>query len=256
MAARRAKGTRAPRLPAAALVAMAALAGTATPALAQGADDGWHWVVAPYVWGINTRIDAGFSSAPGGQPTFDGILDNFDGGFQLHAEGRSGEWGGFGDFTYLGLSDTRERPAFTTETDFDTRLLELAAFWHPGGDPDGGLDLFGGLRYASFDFTARLFPTNPQLPVFDEHSAKSYSDLMLGARYTWAWSDRWALTLRGDGSWGQTDGTWNASAVLRYRMATGEWLLGYRALHADLSDHGTTLRVTVDGPEIGYGFHF
>ena len=216
----------------------------------------WQWTIAPYAWGISTRVDSRFSDAPGGQSRFDDILDTFDGGFQLHAEGLGGAWGGFADFTYLGLSDARERSGFHTETDFDTRLFELAALWHPEARRDVGLDLFAGLRYADFDFTARLFPANPQLPVVDEHSAHTYSDLMLGARYTWALSERWRFTVRGDSSWGQTDGTWNASMVARYRMRTGEWLFGYRYLQADLGDHGDSIHVTVDGPEIGYGFRF
>lgn len=253
--ARRTMTGGAPRARIPALVALALPAVMAAPVQAQAAD-GWQWMVAPYAWGITTRIDAGFPDPTGAQAQFDDILDTFDGGFQLHAEGRGGAWGGFADFTYLGLSDARERPGFHTETDFDTRLFELAAFWHPAAESDAGLDLFAGLRYADFDFTARLFPTNPLLPAFDRHSARTYSDLMLGARYTWALSDRWGLTLRGDGSWGQTDGTWNASAVVRYRMQNGEWLFGYRILHADLSDAGQTLRVRVDGPEIGYGFRF
>jgi len=232
------------------------LAGAAClPAQAQDAG-GWRWIVAPYAWGVSARADSNFSDAPAGQAQFDDILDTFDGGFQLHAEGQAGQWGGFADFTYLGLSDARERPGFHTETDFDTRLFELAALWHPGASPDSGADVFAGLRYADFDFTAKLVPTNAQLPVFDEHSANTYSDFMLGARYTWALSDRWGLTLRGDGSWGQTDGTWNASAVVRYRMQSGEWLFGYRYLRADLGNHGDSFRVTVDGPEIGYGFRF
>jgi len=235
--------------------AVLSLACVACP-IAQAQDAGWHWIVAPYIWGVSAHADTRFSDAPGGQSQFGDILSTFDGGFQLHAEGLSGQWGGFADFTYLGLSDARERPGFHTETDFDTRLFELAALWHPGERSDGGVDVFAGLRYADFDFTARLFPTNPQLPLFDEHASRTYSDFMLGARYTWALSDRWGLTVRGDGSWGQTDGTWNASAIVRYRMQSGEWLLGYRYLRADLGDHGDSFRVTVDGPEIGYAFRF
>jgi len=97
----------------------------------------------------------------------------------------------------------------------------------------------------------RLIPDR----IFDEHSSKTYSDLMVGVRYSWPLSEHWAFALRGDGSWGQTDGTSNASAVVRYRTRSGEWLLGYRYLRADLGGTNST-RVTADGPEIGYGFRF
>ena len=47
------------------------------------------------------------------------------------------------------------------------------------------------------------------------------NDFMLGARYTWSLSERWGLTLRGDGSFGDTEGTWNTSAVAPKR--TDSW---------------------------------
>jgi hypothetical protein len=243
------------RHPARRLGAAIVLGGMACQAHAQDAPGAWQWVVAPYIWGLSSTIDSRFPDSPGGTSQFDGILDTLDGAFQLHAEGSNGRWGGFTDFTYLGLSGTRQVAGFHVDSDFDMRLFELAATWHPGSQRNAGFDLFGGLRYADFDLTARL--ANERIPdrIFDEKSSKSFSDFMLGARYAWPLSERWTLTLRGDGSWGQTNGTWNASAVFQYRTNSGEWLLGYRYLHADLGGINDT-RITADGPEIGYGFRF
>ena len=238
-----------------ALLAAVLLGGTAFGARAQDAPGSWQWSVAPYLWGLNSHIDSRFPDEPAGTAQFDGILDTFDGAFQLHAEGSNGTWGGFTDFTYLGLSGTRQLAGFHVDADFDMRLFELAATWHPGERRDAGFDLFAGLRYADFDLNAHLATRLIPDRIFDEHSSQTYSDLMVGARYSWPLSEHWAFTLRGDGSWGQTDGTRNASAVVRYRTRSGEWLLGYRYLRADLGGTNSTL-VTANGPEIGYGFRF
>lgn len=226
------------------------------PAHAQS-DDAWHWTVVPFAWLVGVQVEAKLNGAPGGESRFPNFLDTFDGAFQGHVEGMRGAWGGFTDFTYLGLSSGRDRPGFHSEADFDTRLFELAALWRPGAQRDTGVDVFAGLRYIDLDFTGRLFPTNPQLPYYDHHIGRSYSDFMVGARYTWALSDRWGLTVRADGSWGQTDGTWGVSGVVRYRTQNGEWLFGYRHLDAELGGgSGDGVMVDVDGPEIGYGFRF
>ena len=77
---------------------------------------------------------------------------------------------------------------------------------------------------------------DPENPLFDTtsfHSGRTYNDFMIGARYTWNWTDRWGVTLRGDGSSGDTEGTWNASVVGHYRMEHGAWLFGYRYLSAE-----------------------
>ena len=80
---------------------------------------------------------------------------------------------------------------------------------------------------------------------------------MIGARYTWALSPKWGLTVRGDGSWGDTDGTWNASALVQYHTdGGGSWAFGYRYLEADFENDGDKLGVSLSGPTIGYAFRF
>jgi hypothetical protein len=87
-------------------------------------------------------------------------------------------------------------------------------------------------------------------------SGDSYSDFMLGARYTWALSERWGLTLRGDGSWGDTDGTWNASAIANFRTEHGAWFFGYRYLDIEIEKGDASSHMTISGPGLGYGFRF
>lgn len=226
------------------------------------ADDGatWEWMVVPYGWGVSVGtdleatgpLDGGLSN----EMNFDDVLDRFDGAFQIHIEGQNDSWGMFTDFTYLGLADDRERPRFRTESDLDARLFEIAAVWNPESGKYDGLDLFAGLRYIDVDLTVRVEPNDPQLDGTTLDGSDSYTDLMIGARYTWPLSDRWHFTLRGDASFGDTEGTWNSSAVARLRTMHGSWLFGYRYLSVELEASTTRTDITMSGPMIGYGFIF
>lgn len=241
------------------LAAALAAAILAAPA-AQASDGDWQWTVAPYLWAVSFDTDLERTEPPEGgissDTTFDDVLDKFDGAFLLHVEGSNGEFGVFSDFIYLGLSDGHDYPRFQTESDLDTRMFELAGVWSPGGDPRQGIDVFAGLRYIDVDFNVQFDPTNPAFADSSLDAGDSFNDFMIGARYKWALSDRWALTLRGDSSFGGTEGTWNASAVAEYRMDNGAWLLGYRYLAVEFDTGPSNADLTVAGPIIGYGFIF
>lgn len=226
-----------------------------------GAQERWDWIVAPYLWAIDVKTDVETPVlAPDGisrRASFSDIIDKFDGAFQIHGEGQGDRFGIFADFTYLGLSDGETRRLVRTDSDLDTRLLELAAVWSPGADRFTGLDAFAGLRYIDLDVTSTITPTGPLgvLPI-QVDANESFSDFMLGARYTWAFSDRWGLTLRVDGSWGDTEGVSNASVVANYKMRSGAWFFGYRYLDVDSETRGIAMDLVIKGPEIGYGFMF
>ena len=95
--------------------------------------------------------------------SFGDIIDKLDGALQIHAEGQGDSFGAFADLTYLGVSDSNERPRLRTETDVDTVLFELAAVWSPGEERFRGVDVFAGLRYLDVDLTTDLIPANPLL---------------------------------------------------------------------------------------------
>lgn len=236
----------------------AVLACSSTDAAAQ---ERWHWIVSPYLWAVDVSTDLEVpppvSSGIARRTGFDDIIDKLDGAFQIHAEGQGDRFGVFADFTYLGLSDENTRRLFRSESDLDARLFEAAAVWSPGEQRFTGADVFAGLRYIDLDISSTITPTGPlALPPIRVDLDKSFSDFMLGARYTWAFGDRWGLTLRGDGSWGDTEGTWNASAIANYKMKHGVWFFGYRYLDVDAEARGVATDLVVKGPAVGYGFKF
>lgn len=219
--------------------------------------EGWDWMVAPYLWAATIDTDIRTETPPAdNESTFSDIIDKIDGAFLLRIEGRGDHFGVFTDLIFLGVADDSDRPLSHTESDLDTWLIEAAGVWSPSDDRTRGLDLFAGLRYVDVDLTVEVDPINPLFDTATVATNRSYSDFMAGARYTFAFSERWGLTLRGDGSFGDTEGTWSASAIVQYRTGNGGWFFGYRHLSVEIETGDSTTEITMSGPAIGYGFSF
>lgn len=133
------------------LAAATCLAAVAPAAHAAEGDEGWDWVVAPYVWATTVSTDLQTTVPPivGGsvQTDFSGIIDKLDGAFLIHAEGQGDNFGMLADFIYLGLANDKERPIFRTESDLDTTVFELAGVWSPGAERYRGVEVIAGIRY-------------------------------------------------------------------------------------------------------------
>lgn len=244
--------SRASAITAAALCMM----GASLPSHAAEGDE-WEWMVAPYLWAASIGTDLRTGQPPAETDTsFSDVIDKIDGAFQIHAEGQGERFGMFADYIFLGLEDDKDFTRIRTQSELDSQLFELAAVWNPGEGRYRGLDVFGGLRYVDVDLKVRFDPVNPEFAPSEHNFDKSYSDFMLGARYTWALSERWGLTLRGDGSFGDTEGTWNASAFAQYRVKHGAWLLGYRYLSVEVETGNSNTEITMNGPVVGFGFVF
>lgn len=225
------------------------------------AQERWDWIVAPYLWAVDIGTDLETpppaSSLITRRLSFGDVIDKLDGAFLMHAEGQGEDFGVFADFIYLGLSQDATRRLFHAQSDLDARLFEAAGVWSPGEARFTGVDVFAGLRYLDLDIASAITPTGPLgLPQVRVDLDESFSDFMLGARYTWSLGERWDVTLRGDGSWGETDGTWNASVMANYTMKSGAWYFGYRYLDVDAQAHEVAMDLVIKGPAVGYGFKF
>jgi hypothetical protein len=219
--------------------------------------EGWDWMVAPYLWAATIGTDVRAEVPPADTETeFTDLIDKLDGALLLHLEGHGDHVGVFADLIFLGVAGDNDHPLSHSESDLDTWLIEAAGVWSPGDDRYRGLGLFAGLRHVDVDLAVQVDPTNPLFDTATFGTNKSYSDLLVGARYMWAFSEHWGLTLRGDGSFGDTEGTWSASAIAQYRTRNGGWLFGYRHLSVEVGTDSSTTEITMSGPAIGYGFSF
>lgn len=232
-----------------------ALAAAVTPSLAmagEASSGGWDWFAAPYLFAssVSTNLNEGGSS----NADFSDIISKIDMAFQGHVEGQGDTFGAFGDLTYLSLSDSNTHPNFNTDASIKLSIVELAGVWNIEPEHFEGADLFAGMRHLKADADFTIDPTNSALPTTNIGITQNFSDFMVGARYNATLSDRWGLSLRADGGWGDTDGDYNLSAMLRYKLGGGSMSFGYRYMDLKFKANTDTVNIKLSGPVIAYVF--
>jgi hypothetical protein len=247
---------------AAGLLPMATMAQEATATAEPTAEssstsnEGWSWTVAPYLWATSISTNLKKEGAPefGTESEFDDLLSKLDMAFQLHVEGQGDRFGAFADITYIALSDSKDRPVYTADTSLDTKLIEVAGVWNVDPERFEGLDLFAGVRHIQAGTDVELVPVNPLLSTANLKFDQSFTDFMAGARYNATLSERWGLTLRADGGWGDTETDYSVSALLRYKMSKGSMILGYRYMELGVAGDSQDLDLTLQGPVLAFAF--
>ena len=218
------------------------------------------WSITPYLWATETRVDLALRDADigTGEISFGDLLDVLDAAFMVHVEGGKGNWTAFGDLTYLKTSDSTERTAFVIDTDSKQLFFDGAIAWWPRG-AGSNFNLYGGLRHSGFDdrYTFRLIINNA--PVGERRSTKDYYDALVGLRYRFDFSDRWALLTRADTSFGDSEGTVLLQANLAWTVGKRQQnriLFGYQYKTAEFKDGDLKLDFDYQGPMAGFNFRF
>lgn len=240
-------------------LALLALLAAIPTAHAQDAQDnsqeGWQWIVAPYLWASSVGTDLREDAEPVPSETeFSDVVSMLDMAFQMHVEGQGERFGTFVDLTYLSLSDERENNVFGTDASLDTTITEVAGVWNVDPARYEGLDVIAGVRHINADLSVKFEPTGPVFPTTTVGFDESYTDLMLGLRYSAKLSDKWSLVSRLDGGFGDTDGTTNASMMLSYKMKKGSFVFGYRYMNIELGQDTRSVDVTMQGPVFAFAF--
>lgn len=236
---------------------MAIFGALATVPMAQAQAAELDWSATLYLWAPSFSTDLVNDAPPvegESDSEFGDIIDKIDGAFMGHLETQGDDFGAFADIVYLSLADNKEFDRFSTDSSLDASVFELAAVWSPGEKRNQGFEVIGGLRHIIIDFSVDLDPVNSELSNAKVQLDQSYSDLMVGGRYTGDFTERWGYSLRADGSWGDTEGTMNLSALVDYKTKSGAWLFGYRYMTVELGDADTNIDLTLSGPVVGYAF--
>jgi hypothetical protein len=236
----------------------------ATPAAESEASSGsgsgekWSWAVTPYLWASSIKTDIKKDGAPpvGSEVNFDDILSKLDMAFQIHAEGQGDRFGAFADFTYIALSDSKEHPVYTSDASIDTSFVEVAGVWNVEPKRFEGLDLFAGVRHIQVGSDVEFDPVDPTKSNSTLTFDQSFTDFMVGARYNATLSDRWGMTLRADAGWGDTDGDYSLSALMRYQMKKGVMIVGYRFMELEVQGESQNLKMAMQGPIVGFALKF
>lgn len=223
-----------------------------------GSGEKWDWAVTPYLWASSISTDIRKEGAPpvGSEVEFDDILSKLDMAFQIHVEGQGDRFGVFADLTYIALSDSKEHPVYTSEASIDTSFVEVAGVWNVEPKRFEGLDLFAGVRHVQVGSDVEFDPVDPTKPNATLKFDQSFTDFMVGARYNATLSDRWGMTLRGDVGWGDTEGDYSLSALMRYQMKKGVMIVGYRFMELEVAGASQNVKMTMSGPIFGYAMRF
>jgi hypothetical protein len=233
-------------------------AGFGTLALASGVAGAqesadYDWLGIAYLWASDIQVDA--RNADIGAD-FSDVLDKLEMAGQAHVEVQGDDLGAFIDFTFMGVGDNSSTPLVDLNADLDMILMDLALVWNPGAERMTGFEAFGGLRYIDSDFRLIVDPVPPGPPEQVLGADDAFSDLLAGARYIAPLNDRWRITVSGDVSAGETEGTWSLGAFAGYRMEPHHFIAGYRHLEVEIEGAGDTVKQTFTGPLVAYGFSF
>jgi hypothetical protein len=245
-----------------ALSAIAALSLGFSAGPASAAESEWEWSIALYGWmsGIDAEVFANDNKVGEIDMSFSDILDDLDMTVMLHGEGFRDKWGFFADLVYLDISNSVTGRLATTDYSMSSTIFDLAGVYRPSGTPLG-FEVYAGLRYFNMDLELDVTPI-----IGDTRSAKvddSYTDFLVGARYTGEINQNWFYRLRADVSAGETDGTWSVSGLAGYRFGKQlnmSAIFGYRHLEIDLEDDQGLLTVsqdlTMSGPFVAFNYAF
>lgn len=219
----------------------------------------WTWVVEPYLWASSVRTNLHVDVPPidnSNTTDFPSLISKISFAAELHLETQMDEFGALADIMYVSVDGDRNGARLSTKSSVSTSITELAGVWSPGDKRFEGFEVFAGVRNFGGDFDFTLTAAEPAIPQARIHIDKNWTDFMIGARYTADLSDRWAVTFRGDGGFGDTDTNYNASVLARYRTGNGAWVFGYRYMDTKFDTAGRRLDLELYGPQIAYAFVF
>lgn len=221
----------------------------ASSATAQQQDDGWDFRLAPYLWsaGIDGEVTNGLGTAEL-EVDFEDIWDNLDSAALLYFEAQRGRLSLVSDLVYISIEVDGETPVGNdADLETDTLLLDFAGLYRVSEDSNFEVGL--GARYAEFDneLTIGLGSASRERDALDGFGA---------VRGTWPIAERWYVQAYGDVGAGDSDLTWQASAMVGYEISTWGLGLGYRILDYDFEEGSDEVDLTFSGLFLGVEFHF
>ena len=244
------------------LMLTASLFATAGTASANDVD----WVVAPYFWIPNVQVDISNMPPNGGGSSSDAnsILDSLIWGFMVHTEAQGENWGVMNEITYADLSSKKTKTydfgdgshGYEIDGENQDWLIDLAVVYAPGDTKFVGFEPYAGVRFLNAQFDVEVIPNNINFNSYSVSIDESFTDFLIGAKYTVPVSAKWALNFRGDYSFGDTDGTWLLAANAIYATKSGAWAFGYRYMGVELPAGPATVDLSLYGPQVGYAFKF
>ena len=223
-------------------------------------DNNWDFELAPlYLWAVNIEGDTGIRGQTASTKVdFSDIYHNLERvvTVRFHALYQK-KFGAFLDYNYLDLGSETQTDVVDLATSLKNQILNIGATYRLM-DGTHTLDGVAGIRYTAMELDVDLIGTGINL-----NEDTDWTDPIIGARYAYQISKKWALRLYGDiGGFGvSSDFTWQALGLIDFQP----WkyvaiVAGYRAIGTDYkSGSGSdkfTYDVTVHGPVAGLDIRF
>jgi len=204
------------------------------------ADEGWRFVVAPYLFASGLKGTVGSEDAAGDiEAEFDDLLGDlkFGGMLSLEAAPPRSRWSILADLIFVQLEGSGESTgplAADAELSVDQFIGELSVAY--AAMEDGRLDVLGGIRY--WDLSAELEVDTGAGDETREGDA-DWVDPLIGVRSRLPLGSDFDVILRGD------VGGFGVGSDISYNLGVGvgwsvsrvvELALGYRYLYVDYED--------------------
>lgn len=209
------------------------------------------------------------------------ILDALDFIFMAQLEARGSRWGGFTDFVYVDLSDSRagvrsfgiSGPAGATliplDVDLSADLALDGSAWTLAGTYTAiereGVELLGvaGARSLRIDAnvewsaTGNIGPLPPLARVGSAAAEPRYTDAIVGARgRVTLGQSGWYVPYYIDIGAGDSDFTWQTVAGIGYRFTSGEVTLVHRRLEYQFERASPLVELGFSGIALGFSWRW
>lgn len=216
----------------------------------------------PFLWLPSTRTTISV-----GERTFstittpDEMTGKINGAFAGRLEASQGHFGGFIDLLYLRLGDSQSRGRVNADGSFSSSINNFALFYRFSGTPV--FDVYAGMRTYAFDLNLNIQPTIlPRLlPGRTISRTLNWNDPILGGRVNAPFSKNWGFLASTDFSVGSSNSSWQADAMLDWKLSHGwslqggwKWLnfrydwnrFGFDGMSVDCQNSGPIFRVQYD----------
>lgn len=232
-------------------LAVAVLAASSVSSETAVADE-WEYTVAPYIWGpeLRTSLDVGRNPPVDGSTS---IFDILNGAFLIAGGARNGRWAIGAEFNYLDLGDDVRGPlGGVANWELDGIMTSLVGGYAVSEDDQSRLEVFGGLRHWDLDLSTTVLGLTAT-------TDQSWTDPIIGARYSYALNPRWHLSGMGNIGGFDVGSDFQWEAVLQ---ASWQWTDrvnvagGYRHLSVDFKEGREVIDLILTGPYVALAFNF
>jgi hypothetical protein len=218
----------------------------------------WDFALAPfYLWAVTLEgtVSAGNLDSQVSLDTED-IFSNLESLFIVHFEAvYQKKYGFLLDVNFINIADSGPIGVGEIEVDIESTVTQAMLYYHLNRGAHS-FDFMGGVLYTRVAQDVGFVGTPILIDV-----TESWVDPYLALRWSWDFTDRWALVAKGGlGGFGvASDLVWEGLAMVTYQpWKHAQFLLGYRTLGIDYETGAGQTRfvydVTMTGPVVGLNF--